>query len=377
MKQLFTKSGAGEDKKEKKKGVGFSMYKYSARLSLRDQALFAKRLSLLSRSGVPILESIKILSRQSKGSNKKMFDDIANDVANGQFLSRSLGKFNRVFGEFAINIIRVGETSGTLSDNLKYLAEETDKKRELKGKVVGALVYPAVILVASIGIAALLTLYLFPKLLPVFNSLHVDLPITTRALIWVSTFLQNYELWVILGLILSFIIFIICLKFFRSFKKAFHWFLLKLPIIGPLFQNYYLTNVCRTMGLLMRGQVHVLEAITVTAETSANLLYMDELTELKIAITKGSNIAKHMEKTPKLFPGMMTEMIHIGETTGNLADTLTYLAQIYEQELDEQTKRLSSLIEPTMMIAMGLLVGMVAVSIITPIYEVTQHLNPR
>lgn len=347
-----------------------------AKLSLRDQALFAKRLSLLSRAGVPILDSINVLKRQAKGTNRRMFEQIARDVSNGQFLSKSLLKFKKVFGDFAINIIRVGETSGTLSDNLQYLAQEIDKKRELKGKIVGALIYPFVIMIAALGICGLLTFFLFPKLLPVFQSLHADLPFTTRALIAVSNFLVHYWLVVIVGLIFMVVGFIFLLRL-KPVRFFFDRTLLRIPVIGLLFQQYHLTNMCRTIGLLLKGQVRVVETIVVAGETTTNLVYRRELENLRHAVMKGSNIAKFLEKQPKLFPPMLTEMIAIGEATGNLSETLLYLGQIYEQELDEQTKRLSSVIEPAMMLLMGLMVGFIAISIITPIYEVTQHLQPK
>lgn len=348
---------------------------FSAGLSLRDQALFAKRLSLLIKAGVPLFEALNILKRQVKGANRKMFDHIAHDVAGGLFLSKSLLKFKNIFGDFTINIIKVGENSGTLGENLKYLAEEIDKKRELKGKVVGAIIYPAVILFFALAVSALMTLFLFPKLLPVFQSLHVSLPFTTRALIWLSSFLQQHGLAVLLGFAAAIVAFIFIFRRFETVRYARDAVLLRLPIIGGLFRNYHLTNITRTLGLLLKGQLRVLEAIEVAAETSTNLLYRRELEHLKYSITKGSTIAKHLEKHPGLFPIMITEMIGIGETTGNLSETLIYLAQICEQELDEDTKRLSSVIEPAMMIVMGLLVGFVAISIITPIYAITQHLS--
>lgn len=366
-------------KKVREKGESTRKLKFPGfgpRLSLREQALFAKRLSLLIKAGVPLLEALNILKRSvASKANKKMLESIAHDVSNGQYLSKSMSKYKKVFGDFAINIIRVGETSGTLGDNLKYLAEELDKARELKGKVVGALIYPAVILVASLAVSALLTLFLFPKLLPIFQSLHANLPFSTRALIWLSSFLSNYGLWVIIGFIVFVIGFIFSLRN-EKFRYFWHAALLKLPVLGTLFKNYHLTSMCRTLGLLLKGQVKVLEATAVTSETSTNLVYRRELANLQNAITKGSAIAKHLEHHPKLFPPMFTEMIAIGEATGNLSETLIYLGEISEQELDETTKRLSSVIEPAMMIVMGLLVGFVAISIITPIYEVTQHLNP-
>ncbi len=356
--------------------AGFLSFIFSPRLSLKDQALFAKRLSLLTKAGVPILESLNILARQNTGAVKNMFQHMAKDVANGQFLSKSMSRHRRVFGDFAISIIRVGETSGTLSENLKYLSEEITKKKELRDKVIGALIYPVILLTAAVSLAALLTLYLFPKLMPIFQSLRVNLPASTKMLIWLSHFLSQYGFLIIVGLIAAFILLIIGLKF-KSVRFLFDRIILKIPVLGDVLRHYHLANISRTLGLLLKGQVRVTEAATIAAETSTNLIYRNALEHLRTAITQGSNIAKHLEKHPALFPPMLSSMVAIGETTGNLSETLIFLAEIYEHELNEKTKRFATIIEPTMMVSMGLLVGFIAISIITPIYEVTQYLQPK
>src|SRR3989338_1999797 len=188
-----------EPKKKSSNAKSFSAF--TTRLSLREQALFAKRLSLLVKAGMPVVQSINALKIQSKGGVKRMFEEVAFDVSNGQFLSRSMGKYRHVFGDFAVNIIKVGETSGTLSENLTYLATELDKKRELKGKVVGALIYPAVILVASFLVTGMMIVFLFPKLMPIFQSMNADLPITTKILLALSNFLINYWMWLAAGML--------------------------------------------------------------------------------------------------------------------------------------------------------------------------------
>jgi len=146
---------------------------------------------------------------------------------------------------------------------------------------------------------------------------------------------------------------------YKSFRFVIDKISLVIPIVGPLLKDYQIVNICRTMGTLFRSQVRLLEAVTITSETTTNLVYRKELEHLHRSLARGGNIATHLEKHPNLFP------------------TLLYIAQIYEEELDEQTKRLSSVIEPAMMLMIGLVVGFIAVSVITPIYEVTQHLNPK
>ena len=348
-----------------------------ARLSLKEQVLFAKRLSLLVKAGVPILKSLSLLETQAVSrANRKMFAQILRDVANGQFLFKSLSRFQGVFGDFAINVIRIGETSGSLSENLKYLAEEIEKKRMLRQKIVGALVYPVVIMIAAFSVSGLMTVYLFPKLLPVFKSLNVQLPLITRALIGISAFLLQWWLALVAVLIVCVIAFAFLMRL-EAFRFRVNQMSLKIPFVGTLLMHYHLVNICRTLGNLMRSNIRILEAITITADTSTNLVYRKTLRHLHQSIAKGGNISTYLEKHPRFFPPMLSQMVAIGETTGNLSETLLYLGEMYEQELDEQTKRLSSTIEPLMMVMMGVLVGFIAISIITPIYEITQHLNPR
>lgn len=351
--------------------------RFGFRFNLRDQALFARRLSLLVRAGVPILESLNILKKQARSKSVgRMFEYIIRDVANGRDLSRSLGRFRKVFGEFALNIIKVGETSGTLPENLIYLGTEIDKERELKRKVVGAMIYPILIVIMTFVVTALLTVYLFPKLLPIFQSLKVDLPWTTRLLLWISNFLINYGLWVLVGFVLAIIGYFLLLRL-RPVRLFVHKALVRFPLIGSFFQDYQLTSICRTLGLLLKGSMTVLEAIRITGDTTSNLSYREELRAIHRIVARGGNISTHMEKKSKFFPPLVSQMIAIGEKTGNLAETFVYVAEIYEQDLDEKTKRLQTVIEPLLMIFMGLIVGFIAVSIITPIYDITQHLTPR
>lgn len=353
------------------------LFFFRPRLSLQEQSLFAKRLSLLLKADASLHNGIAILQRQARSEKKRqMFQHILHDVANGQYLAKSLERFRNVFGDFAINLILVGETSGTLPENLAYLADEIEKRRKLRQKAVSAMLYPIVIMVAALGISGLMTVYLFPKILPIFQSLNVDLPFTTRALIWTSHFLIHHWLALLLSVIAAVVAFALSLRSSRV-RFAVHKVTLGVPVVGPLVRDYYLANMFRTLGILLKSHMRLLEAFTIAERTSANLVYRKELGHLSHALARGGAIAKHLEKVPKLFPDMATQMVAIGETTGSLSDTLLYLAQMYEEEFDERTKRLSSVIEPSLMLVIGLLVGFIAVSVITPIYEVTQHLNPR
>ncbi|MDO8537231.1 MAG: type II secretion system F family protein, partial [bacterium] len=254
------------------------MNKLFLRLSNQDKILFAKRLAILVKAGVPILDSLRMLKKQATSSSAiKILESVSADVENGQSLFISLGRFKNVFGDFALNIIQVGELSGTLQENLHYLAEELDKKQELKRKVVGALVYPVIIMGATIGISALLTVFIFPKILPVFASFKFELPVTTRILIFISTILINYGIFILLGLVAAAVIFWALFKKINAFRFAVDSLVLRIPVFGRIAKSYHMTNFCRTLGLLLKSQLMIVQATTVTANTINNSAYKKEI----------------------------------------------------------------------------------------------------
>jgi type IV pilus assembly protein PilC len=346
------------------------------KLSLEDQMMFAKRLAIMLKAGVPILESLTMMQKQSssKGSLRVM-DDLLKGVRQGQFLYSRLERYKKSFGDFAVNIIRVGEISGTLHENLNYLADEIKKRRELRRKVFGALVYPIFIIAATIGVTVLLTVYIFPKILPVLQGFKGQLPFTTRALIFTSGLLASK------GWLIVLIILILAGGFtwlIRSKEKFHTWVdrqVLRLPALGRLFSAYHMSNFCRTLGILLKSDVPVVEAVIITSRTSTNLVYRDTFLELAQKAARGERLSAHLELHPKLFPAIVAQMMTVGESTGKLSDSLLYLAEIYENEVDDLTKNLSTSIEPILMVFMGLLVGFIAMSIITPIYGLTQSLS--
>jgi type II secretory pathway component PulF len=346
-------------------------------LSVKEQAFFVKRLSFLIKASVPILESLDMVSKQvtSRGY-ARVIQSVMKDVANGMSLAKSLGKFPKIFGDFGINIIKVGESSGTLSQNLDYLADELKKRQNLKQKVMGAFVYPAVITVATLGITGFLVLYLFPKIMPIFSSLNMELPMTTKIVIAVSTFLQTSGLWLILGIIIFFALFAFALKKSKSFHFLFDGWVLRAPVLGQMMRFYNLANATRTLGLLLKSGLTLAEALPLTADTTQNLVYKSEYRKLGESVQRGERISAYLAKSPDYFPAIMTQMIAVGERSGSLSNTLVYMSDLYEAEVDDFTKNLSSLIEPAMMVIMGVIVGFVAISIITPIYGITQNLHP-
>jgi len=343
--------------------------------SIKEQVLFAKRLSVLIQAGVPIVSALGIMSKQtgSKGATYIITRVVA-EVEQGQLLSSGLRPFQHIFGEFAVNIIQVGEVSGTLYENLEYLSQELKKKLELKRKIVSALVYPVFIIVATLGITGLLTGYVFPKIMPVFLSFKMQLPWSTRVLMRVSFIVSRYGEYIMLGLVLA----VVGTLFLLRQPRVRLWFdtvTLKIPLVGTMFQNYYLTNFCRTLGLLLKSDVKIVEAVKIVASTTANLAYRRQFSILSEHILRGEKISDYVSQQPILFPSILTQMLMVGEVSGNLSQSLLYLAGLYEDELNDLSKNLTTVVEPALMMFMGLIVGFVAISIITPIYGITQNLH--
>ena len=287
-----------------------------------------------------------------------------------------LGAFKKIFGELTVNIIAVGEISGNLGNNLDRLALTLKKRQALQRKVVSASVYPVFIIIATLVITVMLTVFVFPKIIPVFKSVNYQLPWTTRFLIFISDLARNHGFLIVLGagaLVAGFLLLL-------RVKEIHFWhskMLLRIPFIGRMIQTYNTTNICRTMGLLLDSGVTVVRAFHITSNTTANAVYKKQLNKIADKITQGEIISANMNPDSGLFPLMVSQMIMVGESTGKLSETFSYLADIYEEEMDEFTKNLSTTIEPLLLIFMGAMVGFIAISIITPIYGITQHLNPR
>ena len=344
-------------------------------VSLGDKVLFVKHMAIAIRSGMTLLSAVQMIRMQTRsGSLKKILDIILVDLDNGIFLSTSLEKFHNIFGDLFINIVRVGEASGTLTENLNYLGEEMKKRDELRKKVRGALIYPAVILFATLGIASAMIIFVFPKILPVFQSLKVKLPFTTVLFINISDFVIHKGHYLVLGIIVVIICWTLLMRL-PAVRFVIHRIILTVPLFGTITKNLNMANIARTMGLLLKSGIKIVESVSITADTTANPVYKKELKEVAEVVKTGEFISRHLLRNPALFPSIMVNMISVGEETGNLPENLAYLAEYYETEEDDFVKNISSVIEPVLLLVMGLIVGFIAISIISPIYQITQSLT--
>ncbi len=346
------------------------------RMSTTDHMFFATRLSFLIRADVTLLESLEMLHAQTRNTQQKnILNKLISDVSTGLSLSGSMKKQNGVFGEFMLNIIDVGENSGILAQNLEYISDELQKKQILKRKILGACMYPLIVTMATVGITSFLMIYLFPKIMPVFTSLHMHLPLSTRIVIATSQFIQHDGLFIILGCILLIILFMTLHTQNATFRLHTDRTLIRIPLIGTAIQQYNLANFTRTTGLLIKSGLTISEAIPISAHTTINSAYRKEFHTLATLINRGATMSEYLASSPSLFPDTLIQITSVGERSGNLSQSFIYLSEHYEREIDEFTKNLSNSIEPILMVTMGLIIGFIAVAIITPIYSITQNLH--
>ena len=344
-------------------------------VGVQEKINFARHLSLTIKAGLPLFEGLKVIKGQVVSKTlKKVIDQVIDDVNKGQFLSDALERHQHLFGEFFINIIRIGEASGTLASNLLYLAEEMKKSKDLRGKVRSSMIYPIIILIATFAITALLMFFVFPKILPVFTGLKIQLPITTRIMIGSVNFLLAHWLKLVIGIAVAVIGFraLIILQGFRFILHRVEFFI---PVLARLIIHINMANFARVTGVLLKSGVKIVEAVTITSKTFNNLVYRRELLAAAEEIRKGGQLGAYLSKRKKFFPPLLSGLIAIGENTGNLEDNLFYLADYYEEEVDSSLRNLTALIEPLLLLVMGLIVGFVALSIVTPIYSLTQGIK--
>lgn len=339
------------------------------RLSHVEILLFTKYLSVLLKSGLPIDDALDILLQQSKGPFKKILTTLKTSVRTGKTLSDGLKEFPHSFSPVYLNLIRAGESSGTLQGNLDQLSLQLQKEHDLKQKIRGAMMYPMVILTIGILITVGIVVFVLPNIIGIFDSLHVELPLSTRIVLWISRTTSVYGWWILIGtIVLGFgSVFLASL---RPVKPFTHWIILHAPILGKIARQTNLARVLRLMGILLQSGMSISEVLDVSIGTLHNVYYVNLFKHIKEGVGRGRTITDMLESSPFLMPPLALRLIRVGEETGTLGEMFLYLADFYEQEVDDLTRNLSSLLEPVLIIFIGLMVGGLALSILTPIYKV-------
>lgn len=345
------------------------------RLTLGDKISFSRNLALLLKSGISLSEALIILKESSSSKSVKyILEKAIEDIEKGQFLANALERFIDKFGNFFISVVKVGEYTGKLIDNLERLSTEFRKIEKLRNKMITSFIYPSFIIGSMVIIIILVIYFLFPKLLPVFQNLGVELPLTTKIFLSVSLFLLNYGIYIFLSLLILFFSFPFFLRIYQ-FKYWFHFLLIRLPLISSLIKKYTLAEFSRNLAILLESGLPIVEALKLSGESLENLVYQKIIFNAVDFISRGHSLGEFLQKNQKYFPYNFIQMVIIGEKTGNLANTLFYLAENYDEELDTDLERFINSLEPMILIIIAASVGFIALAVITPIYEISNKLS--
>lgn len=341
-------------------------------ISFKEKIFLAKHLAVMLKAGIPLRDAlIALLEQAETPSLRHLLGTCVRDLEGGQVLGHCLEKFSRVFDPFFVNTVVVGEASGTLADSLQYLAIQLEKARELASKVRTALIYPIIVFVGAVGIGTYLSFFLLPKLVPLFVSLGANLPVTTRLLLSFTEFTSAHWIVVLVGLAI-----LIISSFFlwriHSVRAFFHLLFIQMPIFGRLTRQVQTAKFARILGTLLSAGIKVVPAIRITAGSVNNLAYQKELFIVADLAERGEAITNALKMKRQLFDQTTISMVSVGENTGRLHESLLALAAFTESEVDNDIRNLSSLIEPVILVIVGLLVGFVALAVISPIYQITQ-----
>ena len=343
-------------------------------VSLTDKMMFTRNLQVMISAGLSLPKALQVLALQGKSKIfKKAILDIKEEVIKGHNFSDSLKKYPNIFSELFQNMIKVGEEAGNLEEVLGILSKQMDREHELKSKIVGALMYPAIIIIAMIGIGILMLVMVVPSIAETFEDLGTELPATTQFIIGLGTFLAEKWYLSLIGTII-FVNFIWFGLKSKKIKKEIDKILLKLPIVSALIKKTNSATTARTLSSLISAGIPIVRSLEIVSNTLGNFYYKKALSEASEKVKKGGKLSDALDHYKEIYPIIVVQMIRVGEETGETADILSKLADFFEEEVGNATKNMASVIEPILMLVVGAVIGFFAISMIQPMYSMLESI---
>ncbi len=341
------------------------------KIDAQEKVDFANNFAVMLKSGLAVNEALTTLADQTTTKTfKAILLRVRDRVQAGTSLSKSFEEEKDAFDGVFISMLKVGESSGSLDESLSYLAQWVERDHTLKKEISAATMYPRFVLGATFLMGAGLALYILPKLIPLFSQLRVKLPLPTRILLWGTNFVQHYWYVVILIVVALYFAFKAVNKIV-AVKRFLQKFYMKLPIIGGLITDYELALVTRLFETLLKSGITVRETISITSGAVTNINYQESLVAMNERVKGGTPLSAAMADYPGLYPKNIISIVATGERSGSLDTSLGYLADYYIKEVQAKTKQLPVILEPALLIVIGIVVGFVAFSIIMPIYSLS------
>jgi len=356
--------------REKKAEMKFSMPKLGGGVTTRDLAIFTRQFATMINAGLPLVQCLDILSKQTEKENfRTTIAQVMRDVEAGTTLAEALGKkeHSKVFDELFVNMVEAGEAGGILDNILQRLATYIEKAEALKRKIKGAMVYPAVVMSVAVLATVFMLIFIIPTFARMFTGFGADLPLPTKIVMGLSTFLRSYW-WILLGTVVvgavAFQRYYITEKGHMQVDKL----LLRVPVMGDVIRKGAVARFTRTLSTLISSGVPILNGLEITARTSGNRVIQEAIMSARASIREGETIAAPLRQST-VFPQMVVQMISVGEETGALDDMLGRIADFYDDEVDTAVDSLTSLIEPVMIVFMGGIVGGMVIAMYLPMFK--------
>ncbi|MFA6198445.1 MAG: type II secretion system F family protein [Patescibacteria group bacterium] len=353
-----------------KTNVFQSSLNFLNRVPMREVVIFGRQLSVMINTAVPIVQALRILVRQTKNVTfKVILSEIADEVDGGSKLSTALGKYPQIFSSFFVYMVRSGETTGRLDETLNYLADQMEKDYDLNSRIRGAMIYPAFIMSALVAVGIVMMIFVIPQLTAVLSESGVQLPISTRILIAISSFMKN-QWWLVLMILAG--LFVGYRSMARSDygKQKLDRLKLHFPVFGNLNQKIYITRFARSMSTLITGGIPLNKTLNIVADIVGNAVYRDLIIQTAEVVEDGNSIATVFMKSTEV-PQMLPQMMAVGEQTGKLDLIMGKLADFYAKEVDATIGNLVALLEPMVMLVLGAGVAVMIMAIMLPMYQLS------
>lgn len=339
------------------------------RVSMKDIVLFSRQLSIMFKSKVPLVESLKVLSVQSKNLDfKEKILKLSEEIEGGTSFSKALSLYPQTFSPFYIAMVKSGEVSGKLSEVLAYLADHLEREYHLAARTKGALIYPSLILFVVFLVLALMVFFVIPQLAMVIEGGGEKLPVLTKFVIDSAAFLREWGWLLILG---SIVLIFISFRYYltKKGKKFFDRVFLRLPIIGSLLKMIYLTRFAENLSTLISGGLPITKALETVGDVVDNVCYKEAIFKAIDEVKKGEPISNVLTKNPDIFSPVFVQMVLVGERTGTLDTSLMNMVNFYRKEIDRAINNILSILEPALIIFLGLVVAGIMLSILMPLYR--------
>lgn len=343
-------------------------------LNISDMMLFSRQMHSLSKAGVPLIRALRSLSESTRNpALASAIKDIAKRLESGSSLSHAMNQHQKVFSPLFINIVHVGETSGGLDQAFLQIANYLEREKETQSRIKAALRYPSMVLIAISIAMIVINIYVIPAFKGVFDKMHAELPWQTRLLMAISEFTVNYWPYLLGGLL---VLSVIVIKYSntRKGRLQWDWLMLRIPGVGSIVERSTMERFARSFAMTLSAGVPLIQGITIVSAAIGNSYIGSKLEQMRIGIEKGDSISR-MARSTHLFPPLVVQMLMVGEETGNISDMLLEVANFYETEVDAELKNIASVIEPILIVIIGIMVLILALGIFLPMWDLSTNMH--